>query len=512
MNRIRSFFWAGAAGVTLLGAGCQEEELPTGMSAAVGPATKPVSALKVTPSQLNLSGTGATATLTVTPGPSSGAISVGVSEPPCVSVALKSAKPNQVKYTVTATAAGTCSLLVTDGPTGGVVVQVTVAASPLVANTMAAGNFHTCALDTNGAAYCWGMNGYGQMGNPTGVHSVTAYPTPQAVVGGLLFTSLTAGFRQSCGLTATGAAYCWGDNYSGQLGNTTNNEVADTYNPSPLPVDGGLTFTMLESGNDHVCGLVASGVLYCWGGNALGQLGTTTNNLTGLANPAPTPVPGGLTFVTFAAGANHTCGIATGGAVYCWGDNTRGQLGNATAIGEGNTPQPTPALVQGLPPLVSIVAGGYHNCGLTAAGAAWCWGDNWVGNLGGGTTDEVSPTPVAVTGGHVFTALGAGGGHTCGLTSGGTLYCWGGNLSGQLGNSINYSTSNPNYTPTAVAGLTFAAVGINAAHTCALTAAGQAWCWGFNRYGQIGTAENNGTDIGVPTPSAVLGGLTFRTQ
>jgi alpha-tubulin suppressor-like RCC1 family protein len=267
---------------------------------------------------------------------------------------------------------------------------------------------------------------------------------------------------------------------------------------------------VLEAGNDHTCGLTSQGQLYCWGANSLGQLGTTTNNLTSLPNPTPTPVPGNLIFVALAAGSNHTCGVVTGGAVYCWGDNTKGQLGNSTAIGEGNVPQPTPVVVQGLPALASLVAGGYHNCGLTPVGAAWCWGDNWVGHLSG-TTDQVSPTPVAVTGGLVFISLGAGGGHTCGLTGTGTLYCWGSNLSGQLGTTTNFGTSNPNYSPMPVNGLSLAAIAVNAAHTCGLTAAGQAWCWGFNRYGQLGNTENNNTDIGVPTPTAVIGGLTFAT-
>lgn len=494
----------------LLSVGCAgDEQMPTGMNPVVQAAKAPA-ALKVTPSQLNLPGTGATATLTVTPGPSSGSISVGVSEPPCVSVVLKSAKGNQIKYTVTATSAGSCSLLVTDGPTGGVVVPVTVAASPLLPATMAAGNFHTCALDTNGAAYCWGYNGFGQLGNPTGTGTTTAWPTPTAVVGGIAFASLTAGAYHTCGLTLAGAAHCWGGNFYGQLGNTINSGDNQTSNPSPLPVEGGLTFTVLEAGNDHTCGLTPQGAMYCWGGNALGELASTTDNGQSLPHPTPTLVPGNLTFTALAAGSNHTCGVVTGGAVYCWGGNNRGELGNSDGLGEA-LPHPTPVIVSGLPALVKLVAGGYHNCGLTSAGAGWCWGDNWVGHLGGGTTDPYSATPVAVTGGLLFTALGAGGGHTCGLVAGGTLYCWGGNLLGQLGNSTNLGTSNPNYTPTAVAGLTLASVAINAAHTCALTPAGQAWCWGFNRYGQIGTTENNGTDIGVPTPSAVLGGFTFRT-
>ena len=506
----RSALVLATAGAAVLVGGCGgDEPFPTGLDPVIA-AAKPAAGLKVTPSQLNLSGTGATATLTVSPGPESGTISVGVSEPPCVSVAIKSAKPNQIKYTVTATTVGSCSLLVTDGPTGGVIVPVTVAASSIVPGTLAAGTFHMCGLVAGGAAYCWGYNGSGQLGNATTAGSITANPTPEAVTGGLTFASLTAGFQHTCGLTPAGVAYCWGDNRYGQLGNSANVGVPFVENPAPLLVDGNLTFTVLEAGTDHTCGLTAQGAMYCWGRNSLGQLGTTTSNNTEDPNQTPTVVPGNLTFVAIAAGTSHTCGLVSGGTAYCWGQNYKGQLGNSTGLGEELLAQPTPTPVQGAPVLASLVAGGNHNCGLTSAGAAWCWGDNHFGSLSG-TTDEISATPVLVSGGFAFTALGLGGGHTCGLTGAGTLYCWGGNLLGQLGTTTNFGTSNPSYTPALVSGVSLATIGISAAHTCGVTAAGEAWCWGFNRYGQLGNTTNNNTDTGVSTPTAVTGGLVFVT-
>jgi alpha-tubulin suppressor-like RCC1 family protein len=509
MRRLHSILVMGGVGATLLGAGCTGDEPPTGPSAALQ-AAKPASGLKVTPSQLNLSGVGVSATLSASS--PSGPIAVAVSSPACVSVALKK---NQTKFTVTATAAGTCTLTVTDGGTGSVQVPVRVAStSTLVRSTMAAGGYHTCGLDAAGAAYCWGYNGYGQLGNATGLGSATANPTPVPVGGGVAFASLTAGAYHTCGLTAAGTAYCWGSNFTGQLGNTTNSGVldgTDSRNPTPLLVDGNLTFAVLEAGGDHTCGITPQGAMYCWGNNRLGQLGTTTNNGVSLPNPTPTAVPGGLVFRAVGAGTDHTCGVAISGLVYCWGDNSNGQLGNATGIGEG-TAHPTPTPVQDAPILASFAAGGHYTCGLTAAGAAWCWGDNTFGALGAVTAETNSPTPVAVGGGLSFVSLGAGGGHTCGLISGGTLYCWGGNLLGQLGSTTNFGTSTPSYSPSAVSGLTLAAIAINAAHSCGVTAAGQAWCWGFNRYGQLGNTTNNDTDTGVPTPTAVIGGVTFAAQ
>jgi alpha-tubulin suppressor-like RCC1 family protein len=512
MRRFRSILVTGGVGAALLAAGCSGDEPATGPSAAVQTA-KPASTLKVTPPQVNLAGTGVSTTLNASS--TSGPIAVAVSSPACVSVSLKNGPQNQAKFTVTATAAGTCTLTVTDGGTGSVQVPVRVAATAtLVRSTLVAGIYHTCGLNAAGAAYCWGFNGFGQTGSTTGLGSALANPTPVAVMGGVTFASLTGGGYHTCGLTPAGAAYCWGSNYTGQLGNPANSGVLngpDSRNPTPLLVDGNLTFSVLEAGADHTCGITTQGALYCWGNNRLGQLGTTTNNGVSLPNPTPTPVPGGLTYRAIGAGTDHTCAVATSGVAYCWGDNSNGQLGNADGIGDG-LPHPTPTVVQGVPTLASFAAGGHYTCGLTAAGAAWCWGDNGFGALGAVTAAASWPTPVAVGGGLSFASLGAGGGHTCGLTSGGTLYCWGGNLLGQLGSTVNFGTSTPSYTPTAVSGLTLAGIAINSAHSCGVTASGQALCWGFNRYGQLGNTTNNDTDVGVPTPTAVIGGLTFATQ
>ena len=504
----RIFATIGLSATLLAGACSGDEQLPTGMSAAVQPAGKPVAGLKITPSQLSLSEIGTTATLTASQ--AAGPVVVTVSNPACVSVAPKTQK-NQSKFTVTTTAAGSCTLSVNDGVGNvQVPVTVTVTTTTLVPTTLAAGLFHTCGLDATGAAYCWGNNSYGQLGNSATAGSVFANPTPAAVAGGLTFTSLTAGHRHTCGLTAAGAAWCWGVNLYGQLGNPTNSGVEFEENTTPLPVSGNLTFTELSAGTEHTCGLTAQGVLYCWGNNFTGQLGRTENNNAILPNPTPTPVDGGLTFAAFSPGASHTCGITSGGVVYCWGDNYFGQLGNPNNVAQENVAHPTPTVVQGVPAVVSIIAGN-HTCGLTSAGAAWCWGSNQTGQLGAETPDVREPTPVAVSGGFSFVSLGAGGGHTCGLVAGGTVYCWGGNLLGQLGTTTNLGTTNPNYSPTAVNGISLVALAIDAAHTCGLTAAGQAWCWGYNRYGQLGNTTNNDTDTGVATPTAVIGGLTFAT-
>src|SRR5256885_3576942 len=139
------------------------------------------------------------------------------------------------------------------------------------------------------------------------------------------FASVDGGYVHTCGVTTSGAAYCWGDNFSGQLGEETASSV--WYRPSPAPVAGQeLRFTTISAGVWHTCGVAPSGVAYCWGDNFFGQLGDGT----GVARATPVPVAGALRFAAVSAGSFHTCGITTSGAAYCWGDNSSGQLGDGT--------------------------------------------------------------------------------------------------------------------------------------------------------------------------------------
>jgi hypothetical protein len=280
---------------------------------------------------------------------------------------------------------------------------VTLTGAALRRATLVGGDRHTCGLTSAGAAYCWGDNSYGQLGTTTNSGTSTPNPTPTAVSvpSGVTFVSLAAGFYHTCGLTSAGAAYCWGQNSYGQLGTTTNTGT-DTPNPTPtaVSVPSGVTFGSLAAGAYHTCGLTSAGGTYCWGWNYYGQLGTTTNTGTDTPNPTPTAVsvPSGVTFVSLEAGVYHTCGLTSAGAAYCWGNSGDGQLGNGTT-----TASSAPVAVsapEGVT-FASLAAGSYHNCGVTSAGAAYCWGSNGYGQLGDGTTTSRA-TPTAVTAGLTF--------------------------------------------------------------------------------------------------------------
>src|SRR5450759_4260350 len=350
------------------------------------------------------------------------------------------------------------------------------------------GAYHTCALAPSGQAYCWGLNDWGQLGDNTNTERHTPVAVQQA---GANFTSITAGVYHTCGLTGAGAAWCWGYNGEGQLGdNTTANR------PIPVAVQqGGVTFTSVTAGYDESCGLTSAGAAWCWGYNGEGKLGdnTTANR------PIPVAVQqGGVTFTSVTAGWAHTCGLTSAGAAWCWGYNGYGQLGDNTT-----TEQHTPVAVQqGGVTFSSISTGGYHTCGLTSGAAAYCWGWNGHGQLGDNTTTE-QHTPVAVRqGGVTFTSITAGGWHTCGLTSAGAAYCWGYNGYGQLGDN----TTTDEHVPTAIAGgLSWATVvsSETAYHTCAVKTSSQLiYCWGLNSYGQLG--DQTTTDRSTPVQAWYL--------
>jgi alpha-tubulin suppressor-like RCC1 family protein len=318
-------------------------------------------------------------------------------------------------------------------------------AGGLTFTAVTAGEFETCGLTASGAAYCWGAGG---IGNPIGNS-----PTPVSVAGGLTFATVSTGYGHACGVTTAGVAYCWGNGYDGELGNGTTNASA-----TPTPVAGGLIFAAVSAGRNHSCGVTTSGVAYCWGANWMGQLGVGTStgpeqcpNNSGACSTVPVAVAGGLTFQTVIAASGHTCGVTTSAASYCWGDNVAGVLGNGTNTGpeQCNEPAPdpwdgpsafpcssVPVAVAGGLNLASLTSGGSaYACGLTAAGATYCWGTSPNGDL--------TPAPVAVASGFTFATLSTGETSTCGVTTAGVAYCWGSNDHGQLGDGSRTSSSVP---------------------------------------------------------------------
>ena len=287
-----------------------------------------------------------------------------------------------------------------------------------------AGRSHTCALKATGSAYCWGANGYGQLGDGTG--STRFSPTP--VIGGITFATISVGDSHTCGLTPAGAAYCWGANSRGALGDGTT-----TTRLAPVAVAGGLSFKVISAGITHTCAITTALVAYCWGENYAGALGdgTETNSST------PAQVSGGASFVGISAGQWYTCAITGTGAAYCWGANFAGYLGDGTTF-----IRTTPTPVVGGIAFAWIGVSYGHTCGLTSSGVAYCWGENGSGQLGDGARSSPKLVPTPVSGGLSFRSLGIGQSFTCGVTTASEAYCWGLNETGVFGDGTQFINSS----------------------------------------------------------------------
>jgi alpha-tubulin suppressor-like RCC1 family protein len=343
------------------------------------------------------------------------------------------------------------------------------ATAVLVFRDVVAGFRHSCALSREGTAYCWGDNSSGQLG--TG--SLRSSPDP-GVVSGLEFSALAAGWSHSCGLDPAGSAFCWGNNQHGQLGiGSTQRAVR------PVAVVGGLSFRELAAGYLHTCGVTVAGELYCWGSQHQQQLGIEdAPERCGEADAAtpcsqvPRRVAAGYAFLSVTAGEYHTCAIAAGGQVFCWGSNDWGELG----IGAFGGARERPTALAAAFGFDGISAGARRTCGTALDGRGYCWGMNGSGALGDGTPlNRAEPSPVALA--EPLHVIAIGGGHGCALDHSGAAHCWG----AVLGDGTRHSSLTPVRVPAEVP---FTALAVGWGHSCVV---GEGiWCWGDNSHGQAG--------------------------
>ncbi len=252
-------------------------------------------------------------------------------------------------------------------------------------------------------------------------------------------------------------------------------------------------WTQVEVGDEHTCAITDAGALYCWGNNGTGALGDGTNT----SRPLPTPVSGMTSgVIKVALGGYHTCAIKSGGTLWCWGNNLYGQLG----LGD-TTSRNSPQQVSGVT-ASDVACAPYHTCAVRTNGSVSCWGYNQQGMLGDGTTTQRT-SPITITSFTGVSKVSLGIYHSCALKTNGSAWCWGSNGTGSLGDG----TTTNRLTPVAVSGMTTAAmlmVGWN--HSCAVKTDGSAWCWGYNNMGQLGT--NNTTTYTTPYAVSGLGAGT----
>lgn len=393
-------------------------------------------------------------------------------------------------HTFQASGAYTVALTVTDnsGASGSTtrVVSVGQATKTAKITSIDNGDLTVCAVGEDGSAWCWGPNDYGQLGNGD---TETGY-VPGAAAAGYGFSKVVVsnGGAFTCGITTEGLGYCWGNQEGGRLGDGIVAPVGQ-FTKTPVAVAGGHTFSDIAAGGDHVCAVATGGAVYCWGHNRYGQLGTGDNS----DSPRPVLVTGGLTFKSVTAHQMVTCGITVAGDGYCWGNGAAGNLGRGS-----NSSANAPAPITGGLKFSSLSLGVWTACGITTEGDAYCWGSNGNGELGiGSKTPSVAFEPMAVAGGHKWKSIGAGVAVTCGVTTLGRGYCWGGNAFGERGDGPFPAADVTSPVPV-VGDLVFDA--IDADWVSCGVASGAAYCWGLGTKGSIG--DGAAVNRGVPTKAA----------
>lgn len=344
---------------------------------------------------------------------------------------------------------------------------------------VAVGHSHACALRTDGTVWCWGSS----MHDALGPGASSSEPLPRQLMAlGSAVTAIVAG-GPDCALKSDGTLWCWGLNTSGQLGvgSLSGGDGGPWSVAEPAQVTAlGNEVASVSVGVTHACAIRTDKTLWCWGRNTNGQLGDGTKSgetctFGDLCRSLPVQIAlPGATPARVSAGAYHTCALGTDGSAWCWGENGNGQLGDGST---SDRSAPTQVLTLGSG-VADIVAGESSTCAKKMDGTAWCWGDNSKGSLGQGTLGPPALTPAQVSAlGTEVAAISAG----CAVKSDGTLWCWGDGFYGTLGDGT-IGTMKPSPTQVGVLGSGVKAVNPH----CALKTDGTLWCWGLNDSGQLG--------------------------
>ena len=357
--------------------------------------------------------------------------------------------------------------------------------------------FSSCILIPPNIVKCWGNNVYGQLGDGTENHKfipVNVVNLPQATE----VLQLSCGGRHACAILATKKIMCWGLGDTGQLGNGRSGTDYESHVPVEVTgisqgwknVAGGYLFT---------CGIQDDGSAYCWGKNDFGQLGIGTNTEF-VSTPTKVAAGDGLDKVSIiAGGVYHTCAVDLSGALWCWGRNEHGQIGIDPLVMDKSF---EPKLVHGLPEgtrVIDFAPGATHTCALLEDGRVMCWGDNAFGELGVGVEHPETYEPVEVTGfPSVVKDIVSGFQHTCAVLEDGCAMCWGNNEDGQIGDG-NSGVGLKVGRPVQVLGLPgkVTQIAVGAYNTCAILEDKTVWCWGDNMFGQIGDGSKNPSPVPV---------------
>jgi alpha-tubulin suppressor-like RCC1 family protein len=363
------------------------------------------------------------------------------------------------------------------------------------ATTITAGAGHTCTIRSDGTAWCWGFNDFGQLGDGT----KDDHDQPAQVANLTGVKAIDGGTEHTCAIDGTGKLWCWGRDDSGQLG-----DAGDAASSTPVAVampGGPMAATAIATGDRHSCAILGDQSLVCWGNNDSGQLGD------GTTSSRNTPVGAAIGKVTaVSAGGGETCAVDGAGALWCWGANDSGQIGNGMAVGNG------PGVVSPFPvPLVdvaNVAVGSSSACALTGDGAVWCWGGNDHGQVGSPpanifnhpdiTTPVRVPLPIAAT------AITASFEVVCAIDAASDVWCWGENVDDEIEPS-----GDNRFTPVKTPYSNVTAIATGATYICVQTKTHGLACSGFNGQGQLG--DGRATDHSRPEALDGLSGVATIT-
>lgn len=373
----------------------------------------------------------------------------------------------------------------------------TAISSGFIWQVVVTGDNHSCGIDESGSLLCWGENESGQVGNA----STVTQTSPIAISTDTDWRSASLGTDHSCAIKNNGSLWCWGDNYESQLGDGgTANSI------SPIQIETATTWSNISLGNQFSCGIQTDATnsdqtLWCWGRNDLSQLGHVTAD-----NQIPSRVDLAADWIAISAGDSHACAIkSTNQSLYCWGNNLYGQLGQGDNLAKATPTQ----VMAGSNKWLKVSAGGNHTCAIQDDDSLWCWGNNSAGQLGIGTTSHM-PSPQQLTPPNKlgWYAVSSGKNHTCAIDSDDIGHCWGLNNFGQLGNGIALDTSTARQFDTAT---NWNSIDSGALHSCGLktdpfTSLKTLWCGGINNFGQlgIGSTANQSAPVQIKGRDATL--------
>jgi YD repeat-containing protein len=336
-------------------------------------------------------------------------------------------------------------------------------------------------------ALAWGRNNCSQLGDNTTVDR----SSPVSVVGGFTdWCRVSAGRCHSLGIRTNGSAWAWGFNGNGRLGDNTT-----VGRSSPVSVVGGFTnWCGVSAGYTHSLGIRTNGTIWSWGCNSFGQVGDGTIT----SRTSPVSVVGGFTdWCGVSAGSQHSLGVRCNGSAWAWGRNTYSQLG----LGDTTHRSSPVSVVGGFTDWCEVAGGAYHSLGIRTNGTVWAWGNNSQGRLGDGTNTARS-SPVSVVGGFTDWCEVAAGNHSLGIRTNGTVWAWGYNGQGRLGDGTTIGRSSP---VSVVGGFTdWCGVSAGNNHSIGIRTNGTVWAWGFNNAGRLG----DGTTTDRSSPVQVVGGFT----